>query len=134
MEKILNFIKSKKGLVTIALIILLIIIFIYFVMNKKDYKVFLDMYMPKDSYGYIKYSPGNENEFNLYKNSYLNIEYSFSDKKNREIEYVIEDNNIVSIENDKLIAKNTGTSKIYIKTKDNIESNYIIVNVVNDNE
>jgi len=130
-----KFMKNKKNIILISLItiFILILIIIYFFTNKKDYQIFLDMYMPNDSYGYIVYSPGNNNEFNLYKNSYLNLEYVFSDKKERKIEYVINNNDIINIENNKIIAKNVGTSKIYIKTKDNIKSNVITINVVEDN-
>jgi len=130
-----KFMKNKKNIILISLItiFILILIIIYFFTNKKDYQIFLDMYMPNDSYGYIVYSPGNNNEFNLYQNSYLNLEYVFSDKKERKIEYVINNNDVINIENNKIIAKNVGTSKIYIKTKDNIKSNVITINVVEDN-
>ncbi len=134
MDKFIDFLKRKKWIIVGIIIGILIIILIYQFMGKKNYKVFLDMYMPNDSYGYIVYSPGNNSEFNLYKDSYLNVEYSFSDKVNRDITYVIENEDVVSIDNNKLVAKNNGTTEIYIKTKDNIESNVIIVNVVDKNE
>ena len=134
MDKFIDFLKRKKWIIVGIIIGILIIILIYHFMGKKNYKVFLDMYMPNDSYGYIIYSPGNNSEFNLYKDSYLNVEYSFSDKVNRDVTYVIENEDIVSIDNNKLVAKNNGTTEIYIKTKDNIESNIITVNVVDKNE
>jgi len=134
-SKIYEFVKSHKVLIiiiTFVIIIASILLLSFF--SKKDYNIFLEMYMPNDSYGYVVYSPGNNNEFNLYKNSYLNIEYSFSDNKNRDIKYIVDNNEVISIENNKLIAKNIGTAKIYIKTNDNVESNIITVNVVNNNE
>lgn len=134
MDKFIDFLKRKKWIIVGIIIGILIIILIYHFMGKKNYKVFLDMYMPNDSYGYIIYSPGNNSEFNLYKDSYLNVEYSFSDKVDRDITYVIENEDVVSINNNKLVAKNNGTTEIYIKTKDNIESNIITVNVVDKNE
>lgn len=134
MDKFIDFLKRKKWIIVGIIIGILIIILIYHFMGKKNYKVFLDMYMPNDSYGYIIYSPGNNSEFNLYKDSYLNVEYSFSDEVKRDITYVIENEDVVSIDNNKLVAKNNGTTKIYIKTKDNIESNIITVNVVDKNE
>ncbi len=132
--KFIDFIKSKKWVIVGILIGILIIILIYYFAGKKNYRIFLDMYMPDDSYGYIVYSPGNNSEFNLYKDSYLNLEYTFSDKKDRNITYVIENENIIDIDNNKLIAKNYGTTEVYIETKDNIKSNIITINVVNENE
>lgn len=134
MDKFIDFLKRKKWIIVGIIIGILIIILIYHFMGKKNYKVFLDMYMPNDSYGYIIYSPGNNSEFNLYKDSYLNVEYSFSDEVKRDITYVIENEDVVSIDNNKLVAKNNGTTEIYIKTKDNVESNIITVNVVDKNE
>lgn len=134
-NKIIETLKSKKWVILIAtLIIIVLIIILYSSIGRRRYDIFLEGNMPKDSYGYIKYSPGNQNEFNLYKDSYLNLEYTFSDNKKRDVTYIIEDENIVNIENNKLIAKNYGTTKVYIKTKNNINSNDIIVNVVEKNE
>lgn len=133
-DKIFSFIKNHKLMIIIFLILIIILIVSFILFSKKEYKVFLEMYMANDSYGYVVYSPGNNNEFNLYKDSYLNIEYFFSDEKNRNIEYIIDNNEIVSIKDNKLIAKNIGTCKIYVKTKDNIKSNVVTVNVVNNNE
>jgi len=131
-KNFLEFIKSKSGII-ICLTVILIIFSISF-LSKKNYKVFLDLYMPIDSYGYVVYSPGNQTEFNLYKDSYLNIEYDFSDNKNRKIDYIISNSNIISIEDNKIYAKNIGETTIYIKTKDNIKSNIISINVINTND
>lgn len=124
--------KNKKYIYIIAIIIIILCITLYF--KNKNYDIFLNLYMPSDSYGYIKYSPSNQNEFNLYKGSALNIEYIFSDNKKRKIKYVISNEDIIEIKNDKIYTKENGSTTIYIKTKDNIKSNIININVVNDNE
>ncbi|MBQ7141096.1 MAG: hypothetical protein IJO32_06305 [Bacilli bacterium] len=125
---------KNKNLVYIIGIILIIFVILIFYLNRKNYEVYLDLYMPSDSYGYVIYSPSNQNEFNLYKNSYLNIEYTFNDNKNRKIEFIISDNNIIEIKNNKIYAKNIGTTSIYIKTKDDVKSNIVNINVVKNDE
>ncbi len=125
-----NIIFVVGGIIVIGLIILLCVI----LFNKKSYNVFLEMNMPKDSYGYVTYTPGNNSEFNLYKNSYLNLEYSFSDKKDRNVKYIIENEDIVTINNDRLTALSNGITKVYVITDDKVKSNVITIRVVDEDD
>ena len=125
-----NIIFVVGGIIVIGLIILLCVI----LFNKKSYNVFLEINMPKDSYGYVTYTPGNNSEFNLYKNSYLNLEYSFSDKKDRDVKYIIENEDIVTINNDRLTALSNGTTKVYVITDDKVKSNVITIRVVDEDD
>ena len=134
MKNILEQFKKKKNIIIIIIIVFVITVILLFSYNSKKYNIYLELYMTDNSYGYKKYIPGNKSEFYLYKNSFLDMEYSFSDNKIRKVEYIISDDDILEIKNDKVYAKNVGETKIYIKSKDNIKSNVINIKVVDSYE
>lgn len=127
-----SFFSNKRNVIIFSFIIILILIVVfYFIFVKnKNYNAFIELSLPFDSYGEVVYSPGNNYEFNLYVNSFLNIESSFSDGREHEFIIVIEDENVISLENNMLVAKEVGKTDVYIITKDDVKSNVISLEVI----
>lgn len=127
-----SFFSNKRNVIIFSFIIILILIIVfYFIFVKnKNYNAFIELSLPFDSYGEVVYSPGNNYEFNLYVNSFLNIESSFSDGREHEFIIVIEDENVISLENNMLVAKEVGKTDVYIITKDDVKSNVISLEVI----
>ena len=127
-----SFFSSKRNIIIFVCVLLLSIIGIfYFIFSKKrTYDAFIEFSLPYDSYGEVIYTPGNNYEFNLYVDSFLNIDTYFSDDKKHDFTYIIEDDSVIGVENGLLVAKKVGKTDIYIITDDNIKSNVISLEVV----
>lgn len=131
MFMIKSFFSNKRNIFIFVFVILIFVVVCFFLFSKKKiYNAFIDFSLPNDSYGEVIYIPGNNYEFNLYVDSFLNVDVFFSDDKDHQFTYVIEDNNVITIENNLLIAKNIGKTDIYIITDDNIKSNVISLKVI----
>lgn len=127
-----SFFSNKRNIfIFVCLLILIIVVIFYFIfIKKKTYDAFIEFSMPYDSYGEVIYTPGNNYEFNLYVDSFLNMDTYFSDGKKHQFSYVIEDDSVIALENNLLVAKKVGKTDIYIVTDDNVKSNVISLEVV----
>ena len=120
---------NKKFIIILSFIILLAVLLFIIHKIRANYEAFLDINM-KESNIKLTYSPGNHNEIEIYVNNKAKLEHTFSNNKDVKYKYVIEDKNIIDIVDDEIIAKNTGSTSIYLKTFDGIKSNIINIDVL----
>lgn len=125
---------DKKIYIIIALILLIIIVgIIIFIKRKANYEAYLELNL-KDSNTKVIYSPNNTQKLELTIGNTLTLNHTFTNNKEHKYKYIIKDNDIITIENDKIIAQKEGVTNVYLKTNDGVKSNIIYVTVIDPRE
>lgn len=125
--------KGKIILASIAVLLIIIIIYLVVPKGKEIESISLDM-VDKNQ-GSIIYDPvnGNKVRLEIAKKIQLSTTIYPENHKKAEIEYVVEDENIAYVNSkNMLVGKKVGNTRVYAKTKNEKEiiSNYIDVEII----
>lgn len=111
---------TKKGKIILSIIIgiLAIIIFaIIFNTNKLDIQLVITPGITSENMSSYTYNAGNNTDMTIKPNGIVNLKYSYSDDKDYGVNWIVSDESVAKVENNKLVGKKAGVVTIYAVSK-----------------
>jgi len=82
-----------------------------------DAKLIINTGVTSENMSSYTYNSGNNTSITVKQNGTVNLKYSYSDGKDYGVNWVVSDESIATVENNKLVGKKSGTVTIYAVSK-----------------
>lgn len=121
---------TKKGKIILSVItgvLALIIFIIIFNANKLNVSLVINAGVTSENMSSYTFNAGNNTDITIKPNGIVNLKYSYSDGNDYGVKWIVSDESVAKVEDNKLVGKKAGTITIYAVSKKSkkVESNKV---------